>query len=470
MTLPRYPIVQFVSAPEPDATVRFDFQNADPAADAETVVLAEDFSLGAPQLMGEPGEGGRYMEPRSMFLPAQIKGAKALALRVQQRLAREVLRKDNWLHVRLNADSPSVWMKTFQSQPNPLNFDMVQVDGPNDSRDDYWRIPVSLDAEPLAQGELVTHDLGPVATNPFATHDQPGSVLLPAIRGDAPTPLDVLVEGPTSGMQAIRNLLVGSLSASVAAGPLAPARSSWGTGVDGEDDEWRPTAELPDWAEAYTTASVALPCQGTYRVLTRMRRSTAGAGAFEVRAVNAGGAATAPVRVRVGSGGSTWYAFIDLGLISLPASPVMAGVSDMPEQFVQVQVRQVESGGNVGFYAQTVLVPVGCDTISSRLLRVPGVGDSDVAVGSNAPTRVLMAGSERVVRGGIGYSSSARQPADPGLPIGGWAEATPGEANTLLVMAGVVQPGQHTGAVNPPSELNVTVSYRPLYLNLAGDL
>src|SRR5690606_27447093 len=65
----RYPKIRCVDAPEANATVRFDFNSDDPGADAATAVLADDFSLGAPPLRGEPGESGRFYDPRQMSLP-----------------------------------------------------------------------------------------------------------------------------------------------------------------------------------------------------------------------------------------------------------------------------------------------------------------------------------------------------------------------------------------------------------------
>src|SRR5690606_37130029 len=204
----RYPKIRFVDAPEASAVVRFDFNADDPGADAATAVLADDFSLGAPTLRGEPGESGRFYDPRQMSLPVQVHGSKVLALKVQQRLAREVLRPDNWLMVQLNADTEPVWLRTFQSQPNPLNFDLVFVEGYNDAREDHWRIPLTLDAEPFAVGSEVTLDLGTVLNNP--TLASGGSVIeLPEIKGDAPAPLNVLVSSASNTM---RGLAVASVA------------------------------------------------------------------------------------------------------------------------------------------------------------------------------------------------------------------------------------------------------------------
>src|SRR5690606_9245799 len=204
----RYPKIRFVDAPEASAVVRFDFNADDPGADAATAVLADDFSLGAPTLRGEPGESGRFYDPRQMSLPVQVHGSKALALKVQQRLAREVLRPDNWLMVQLNADTEPVWLRTFQSQPNPLNFDLVFVEGYNDVREDHWRIPLTLDAEPFAVGSEVTLDLGTVLNNP--TLPSGGSVIeLPEIKGDAPAPLNVLISSASNTM---RGLAVASVA------------------------------------------------------------------------------------------------------------------------------------------------------------------------------------------------------------------------------------------------------------------
>src|SRR5690606_10609402 len=92
-----YPLVQFVDAPDPSATVRFDFNARGTWADDEVRPNHDGFSIGVPQLIGEPDSVAVEYDLRTLSFSLMVAGSRLVALRAQRDLAREILRPSNWL-------------------------------------------------------------------------------------------------------------------------------------------------------------------------------------------------------------------------------------------------------------------------------------------------------------------------------------------------------------------------------------
>lgn len=199
-----YPVVQFVSAPDPDADVRLDL-NSDFGL-AKCSLNADGFSLGAPVLNGEPGSVGGSWGYRGLTLVPRITGPKAAALDLLSLLAREQMRATNWLHIRLDALTPSRWIQTYKSPPQALSLDEVDVEGRNP---DAWQTELTLTADPFALCERIT--LGPYTVTQSPDGDHPMGVVLPAIEGDAATALRVEITCPGAVLPAAQ-WLVGCVS------------------------------------------------------------------------------------------------------------------------------------------------------------------------------------------------------------------------------------------------------------------
>ncbi len=467
----RYPKIRFVDAPEANAVVRFDFNADDPGADAATAVLADDFSLGAPTLRGEPGESGRFYDPRQMSLPVQVHGSKVLALKVQQRLAREVLRPDNWLMVQLNADTEPVWLRTFQSQPNPLNFDLVFVESYNDAREDHWRIPLTLDAEPFAVGSEVTLDLGTVLNNP--TLASGGSVIeLPEIKGDAPAPLNVLISSASNTM---RGLAVASVADGDVIVPWTEPltfSSAMGSAVADSaflsgDYHQTTSAVTSSWTAITDPMLITPAARGRYKVLVRVGEdSTSEVASWPARVqvsassdFDPAATLTSP-QTTILRGVFGLRGWRDLGEITLPVGHGDERATLSRSSYMRIQLqRPAGAAGQLRFDGVMLLVPVDVEGADATFLVT-----SQSASWFDARAYVDSEG-RRVSQSAV-ISGSRRTLLSPTLK-GGFPEVHPGRENWLMVLPHV---DTISTADLPDDELTVTATYRPQYLNLSGGL
>lgn len=195
-----YPLVRFVDAPDPTASVRYDFNRETGAAPRR--VARNGLSLGSPVLSGEPDAAGAAFGFRRPSVQQRIYGPKQDALQALSSLSRELLRPTNWLFVQWDAFTGPVWLKVYRSEYAPLSLDQVHTDtdagDPVTDLEDVWQIDVPLVADAFAYGPWETHDAVAVSQGPS------GNALryqLPAIKGDAPTPLRIKVD-PASTAEA----------------------------------------------------------------------------------------------------------------------------------------------------------------------------------------------------------------------------------------------------------------------------
>lgn len=206
-----YPIARLIDAPDPSATVRYDFNDkgtpTDPAL-APRGVLADSFTLGAPSLDSPFDAVSPLYGPRTLGFTHTVKGLQVDADTAVAVLSRELLRPSGWFVFQRTAFSrPSYW-RLYATGPDALGYDQVYVEtatGDPVSLPSTWRIPVSLTAENFGYGERIF--LGPYTVTQTPDGDNPMRVELPTIHGDAPTALRVEVKAATTNARTSRFLL-----------------------------------------------------------------------------------------------------------------------------------------------------------------------------------------------------------------------------------------------------------------------
>ncbi len=174
----RYPLIRLVDEPTEGRPALFDFN------DGNTQTLAEGWSLGVTEALGNPDAVDPDYSDRVVTLPMMITGSKTQATSTMSTLAR-VLRDRRWLHFKLSPDTPSIWLRTYRGGMSALDLSLV-FDSPT-PRDDIWQLTATLDAEPEAVSELVTYGPLTVPMNPGLTGL--GYIDMPVVRGDCPAPL-----------------------------------------------------------------------------------------------------------------------------------------------------------------------------------------------------------------------------------------------------------------------------------------
>ncbi|GAA1909418.1 hypothetical protein GCM10009737_08360 [Nocardioides lentus] len=502
-----WPRVRFVDAPRPDARVRFDFYDTDPDGDVDgggervvTSVADEGWSLGVPSLVGDPDGIGAVYGTRELAFTLAVEGPRTLAVAKQSELAREILRRRNWLLFQLDADTAPVWFHTYRSQPGELSFSEVYVDDPTGT--DLWQITVSVDAEPFAFGERRTEQPIIVGNDPATGGCR---VLLPPVHGDAPAPARVSVRAfgvdgaGVSGMGGSRWLL-GTVAhtdetAWTPRGPImllpggdrfaatsdgarvTGSRYAGGSGITWPAPGAEPAGDADLW-RALTSPAVTLPV-GQWRVLARVVREAAGTtGTVRARLAVPGSTrysdtdtvAITPVATR-GADFATWT---DLGVVSLPAGldPLDGGdaVADLPDTIpVTVVVGGSRTGGSSRLTVDALMLcPVDGPGVADSVGSVTGVSTlvtvfADAGPGDEGAT-VWDSDDETAWRTGpAGFLDGV-----PGPHLGGFPHLHPGVDNTLVVLQQVVDgpPGHNwvlaTDRLTASTE--VTVSYHPRWL------
>jgi hypothetical protein len=210
-----WPLVKYVDSPATTATVRYDFNDQA----ATPVKKATEFDPGVPTLEGDPDAVGQQWGFRSLSITHTIKGTKAQAMAQLSLVAREQLRRTNWLLFQPAAAQQPVWFKTYRTGYQPITLEQVyvRVDGGGMAAlPDTWKIVVPLVADAFAYGARVAMSTAQVVQSPADLTSPTRTamrVVLPAIKGDAPTPLRVvLTPAATSAAGINAAWLVGCLT------------------------------------------------------------------------------------------------------------------------------------------------------------------------------------------------------------------------------------------------------------------
>jgi hypothetical protein len=475
-----WPLVKFVDSPSASATVRFDCNDRQAAAPRKATV----FDPGVPTLEGDPGSPGQQWGFRSPSLTVLIKGSKAAALAALSLLAREQLRRTNWVLVQLSKDTQPLWLKTYRTGYESLSLDRVYVrtsDGGRELLPDTWEVRVPLVAEAFFYGARVTHSAVTVTQSPTGTN--PMKVVLPAILGDAPTPLRVAVT-PASGTtgQFQDQWQIGCISGSStltdgilgAAAMTSVGASTVQSGAAYFNSQYR---QVTTWISAgltvYLTGTMPTLPRGRYEL--QMRCAMDGIAdvdksyTFRVTFLDSNGFA-------MGKGQPTTVvipgkavAFDYRGWVSLGEFPVPFGAGASVPDGVTVttagaafgiDMKADDSTGTVRVDAIRA-IPISGPTVSSANLLTANLGIRPIS-GTMIGT---WDGDEETYWSTT--SANALREADASL-CGGFPVADPAAEKNMLILTALMttsQGGNPNEITYPGASVQVVVSYQPRYLN-----
>lgn len=465
-----YPLVQFVDAPTPTATVLFDFN--DKTATVRRYTKRESFSVGAPDLDGDVDSVDPRYLPRTVAFTLMIDGPKSAALTVQSQLARRITAGPGWLRFQMSASSKVVYFRTYRAQPGDLSFDNASAD----TGSDIWELAITLPAESFARGERVTLSTVTINNDP-AAGTNPCSVALASIVGDAPAPLRLAVVPSNRSTVNGRRWLFAAHAGATSRAPIfwqigtgdgwtgfsvaAPVSSASYSG-----GSYRPTSfsGTPGAASGFFNGNTpTTPTPGRYKVMIRAARSDL-ASTFTVQFQQSGALSVTGVAAafdRASSGAVEHATWLDLGDFTFPpATPdgIDTAVTAFDPFPVAVNIKRLTGGGQL-FLDVIALIPISTpDTVESRFM----YADAPTAATTSDTALDIYDGDLEVYWKANG--STLAQSAGATIQ-GAFPRVTPGAANTLTVLQQVAQ--RSTGGDNSDAiaaTTSVTPSYLPRYL------
>ncbi len=462
-------VVRFVDKPDADRTVRFDL-NAGEAGMPYVLVNVEGFDLGTAALtrslvssMLTEGElqTASARTNRTVSIPLEVRGDTWEFSTVMGALARELDRERNYLEWQPDGADEPMFFTCLRGE----TADVEIVDaGAN-----IWAVTLELLCQPVAVGLKVSGGPTTVANDPAT-----GQVLsLPDIRGDVATPLNVeLASSAASGATTLLSahtkpatpgvLLLQAETGTLGADTTVQANDTAmsGTGSNYVRTTFA-TATALQQRVSFPNLTVAF---GEYKVLVRVRKSSAGAVySLRRRLVTYGGDAfSGPTRTYNATSFATDVNWLDLGQVSFPAGHIPPGDTAGNIGELLVDVGRVSGTGSVDIDA-VKLVPTrlpdappvntsltwrSAPTLSGTVLGFDG--DTDEVYTYRTTGEV---GVEKISRGGS-------------LPM-----VYPGHDNHLVIMRSVGQRPGGSGLIRPDVlswSSDVTWSYRPRYLYISG--
>lgn len=495
MSEPSYPRVVLVDAPTFSANVRFDLNSV--FGSAICLTNSDGFSLGAPTLDVEPGAVGGTYGYRSITLTPRIEGPKAPALSLLAALNRELLRWENWLLVQLDELTEPVWFHIYQSPPSALSLDEVYVDDFR-RQDDAWQTTLNLTADAFALGERITFD--PIAVTQSSDGSHPLACVLPAIKGDASTPLRVRVETANSQPDLITWLLSSVSVTDVVADPIL--NIGFGDGLTNHVGTHTPDSSSAYYGGSYRQVDVSaidapnsprsfaerltgpfptVP-EGKYKVMLRYEAdATPGQPpityTLQLQITDASGNIAGPVQTQIiypnggVTTGGTFQGWADLGNFTLPSGyPTPSDITAplAPSQFSLRIGTQGNVPGTLRLDALKLIPVDGRNVVEASSLFATLIG------------RTLsgdMAGTWDGETESFWLQHRSSQVVYPSLPSmrGGFPTANPAAASNVLEVIAVsgpptgVLPGELDKPTSTGAVASVTVSYQPRYLHLPGD-
>jgi len=472
-----WPRIRFVAEPDESASVRLDLSNDDVAW-----VGADDYTFGTPQFEGGPGAVGAEYGYRQISMTVHLQGSKTTALTSLSALAVEIQRVDNWILFQLQPDSVPVWFRTYRTQPGELSLDAVYDETTDVKIPDRWDVSVQLDAEPFSYGARETLVTSAVIGNDPATGSNRLSLVLPTIKGDAPTDLRVSLD-PSIPMGGYK-LMVSSLALKPGATYTAPYFWQVGTGDSFNvfTDTSAPASDT--WASggSYRTVSFAtdddlvkrisgtMPSMpsGLYKVLARVRRSDTDS-TFSARfgqtvgGIDVPGLTTAVLdRGEAFAAHTTW---LDLGEFTFPhggqAPTDVVAADGAPAVFLQAA--RLSGDGQLYLDALAAIPVQRSDVVAARTL----FSEFD-AIGPASGDVVSWEGSENLCW--VADSGGVVTAAKPIL-TGAFPRAVPGRVNVLHVFQQVNGQKPFLGTDSSDAldaTVSATITYHPRYLWLAA--
>ena len=471
-----YPIVQLVSVPESGATVRFDFNNAGAWSDTQTWPLHDGFTIGPPQLQGDPGNYGNQYGPRSLEFNLIVSGTFADAARISSRLALELGWRRNWLLFQLSPFSTPVWFHTYRTTPGALDFSRLL--GTSDAQEACFGIGVSMAADPFACGERIVLDTYTIKNDMRASSGNALSVVLPEILGDAPAPLRLEMTAEEthdipSPMISVTPVPDGFIL------PILPC----GTGDvvtaigDTEDPPSSISRSIPFGvtenlaSRAYFALDGFRP--GRYQAFLRVGRGVGSSASYTFQARVASRSAN-PLQTleRVNVDGPAYKQYVDLGTISLPTGLQDWDAAALGHTFLNLFVGRT-SGSSALTVFGLVLVPVELfeDEPGLRLTVFP---DELPA----SPSVLRVDGDGGYVQAYLG-SGALTAIVNPAWMTGQFPQVVPGRANLLTLLRQTSTDARPDGllgdqrdtlnnADSTSMQTTLTVSYQPRFLYLGA--
>lgn len=399
-------VVRFVDKPDAGRVTRFDLNSLNSEQTGEPVYVRSDgFSLGTSERLvamveSMLREGGDVVASkranREVVVPLAVVGAagapatSADLATVINAVAREADRESNYLEFQPSDHTgESVFFVVKQG-------DIAEVELDSEDYPDQKGAQVTLLCEPTAIGAAVTGSA--VVNNDAAAVSNPLGFSLPAITGDVAAPFNVTASG--SGLTSAGATALLSVHTKAGATGRVVLQAEAATRYTDTTLAASNDAALSGSGNNYVRTSFATNTLidrlgfsslnigfGTYKVLARVRKATAG-DAFDVRRVlynTSGGTGYYGPTKRYGattSGGPHW---LDLGEVGLPAGPTPPGVTSGVVGDLRVQAQRITGSGTLDFDA-VVLVPTelpGAPDVQTSATWL-GRGSSGLTVGFNA--------------------------------------------------------------------------------------
>jgi hypothetical protein len=469
-----YPLLQVVSAPDPAATLRYDF-NIKTATYHAHLLAAGGFDLGVPEWTGDPQGVGGSFNYRPMRFTQRIEGTRTVALARLSALAKVLLRDENWLKVQWSADVSAVYFKLYRGSPGDLSLE-------NAEPSQAWDMTVPLVADPFAYSPRVT--LSPITINndPVAGSN-PCRAVLPTIVGDAPAPLMLSVDpSNTTRLDGYRHMFAVNSTYSSVAGPIVwqiGGSDGWTAGTDTSASEFdgnfsgsnRRSVTFNTVTTMATRISGLAPAtlpSGRYRAFLRFGRAVASNSKHAFRLGVGGGYGPTAVVERGATTTTTLQTWVDLGDFTHPfghnAPKGQEGVARLP--VVDLQVQKF-IGGAVRLDCFLIVPIDSTDTIQNRMLFSE---QNQTGVGS-------VSGSYGVWNGDTesAYAFNSSGQAETGFiaeMMGGFPEVVPGAVNTLHFLQQVSARDPADSSLDASDDITVstvlTPSYYPRWLHI-GD-
>lgn len=321
-----YPLVQFVASPDVDAEVFFDCNSVED----DRWVPREGFSFGMPTLEGDPdGISVEVGLRQGLGFLIYVAGFKSDAMAIKGALTRELNKRTGWLLVQLSEMSAPVWFRTYRTLPEAT--DVTNVDSVDDS-DDVWSVNVRLNADAWAVGAEESFSLTLLNTVIGTAGEQ--QCVLPAIKGDVPTPIAfTLGEGVSD--------IIGNDDVWVSLAPQA----------DTTRYRWAMTAE-DSGSSAVASAPTSI-APGRYRVLGYQSAGVPVRFGWAPDGVSANTVWNAATPAALTTGAATWW---DLGEVQFKGLP-----GDDSLMTPKVHVQRTTAG--VGVTVRLMLVTVSDERI-----------------------------------------------------------------------------------------------------------
>lgn len=434
-----YPIVRFV-ADCGDTTARLDMNDGDPWTTRQ-----ENFDFGAPSLEVDPQALGTPYGERQITAKFRVDGGEDVAFPALGDLSVELMRARNWLMVQWNESASPVWLRLYAPKPQALALEDAYADDDDGSR---WYVNVEIPAEAFAYGEEVELEAIDIKNDPTASTGNAATYALPAIKGDAPAPLNVLLTDTSAGAH-LRSPLV-SVTTTTDAYDYPLISSDWSFSGVSKTTNSNYVAGGYYAVDNDGTLTVTPPFAGRYKALMRC--------AFTVLEdewrLNLGKAG----QVRVAYPSSPWggwgtdndIGWVDMGVVALGGG-YSSVLNPTLETELDLVVTHVSGSGKIRI--DTVLfIPVdGEDTEARTMYSDPLIGlGGGMKYEYDSQSRQMFVAAELL---GTYYPFLFS-----GLS-GRFPQVWPGRHNTLHILRNV-----NTGKDDKTEVTEVTLSYRPRYL------